>query len=136
MDSIGGAAGFMALATVGVYVAISSTSIHLQCAHFTNVIAKAHLYDIQGTEPVMHPPDFRHVRGNIIEIHGVSSPHIAWDHLHHTHHTNPTPETLNTPIERLQPLNFANQDLLSCGTGIDETQDPSAFFTPAAEKSY
>ena len=131
-DSIGGAAGFMALATVDVYLAIPPTCIRAWCAHFAEVIVKVHLYEIQGTKPVILPPDFRHVRGNIIEIYGASSPHIAWDQLHHTHHTNPTPEILDTPIERLQPLNLANQDLLSCGTGIDETQDPSAFVTPAA----
>ena len=34
---------------------------------------------------------------------------------------------LNTPIERIQPLNLANQDLLCCGTGINETEDPSEF---------
>jgi len=131
-DTIGGAAGFMALATVDVYIVTPPTCIHPWCAHFAEVIVKAHLYEIQGTEPVTYPPDFRHVRANIIEIHGASSPHITWDQLHHTHLANTIPEILNTPIEHLQPLNLAVQDLLSCGTGINETEDPSQFVTPTA----
>ncbi|KAG0636267.1 hypothetical protein HOY80DRAFT_1011374 [Tuber brumale] len=131
-DSIGGAAGFMALATVDVYVAIPPTCIHRWCAHFAEAIVKAHLYEIQGTEPVVHSPDFRHARANIIEIYGASSPRITWDQLHYIHLTNTIPEILSAPIERLQPLNLANRDLLSCGTGIDETEDPSTFVTPTA----
>ena len=42
-DSTGGAAVFMALATVNVYVVISLTCIHAWCAHFAEVIVKAHL---------------------------------------------------------------------------------------------
>ena len=131
-DSPGGAAGFMALATVDVYMILPPTCIHLWCAHFAEVIVKAHIHEIQGTAPVTHPPDFRHVRANMIEIHGASSPHITWDQLHHTHFTNKIPEILDTPIERLQPLNLATQDLLSCGTGTGETEDPSQFVTPTA----
>ncbi|KAG0137827.1 hypothetical protein HOY82DRAFT_546819 [Tuber indicum] len=131
-DSIAGAQGFMALATVDVYITIPPTCIYRWCAHFAEVIVKAHLHEIQGTEPVVHPLDFRHARANIIEIYGASSPSIAWDQLHHIHLTNTIPEILNTPIEHLQPLNLANQDLLSCGTGIVETKDPSAFVTPTA----
>jgi len=76
-DSIGGAQGFMALATVDVYITIPPTCIYRWCAHFAEVIVKAHLHEIQGTEPVVHPPDFRHARANIIEIYGASSPSIA-----------------------------------------------------------
>ncbi|CUS15645.1 unnamed protein product [Tuber aestivum] len=129
------AAGFMALATVDVYLVVPPTCIHAECAHFAEVIVKAHLKEIEGIEPVVHPPDFIHARATLIEIHGASSPHITWDQLHPLHLTNPIPEILAAPVERLQPLNLTNQDLLSCKpneSGRDETTDPSTFITPTA----
>ncbi|RPA98540.1 hypothetical protein L873DRAFT_1828579 [Choiromyces venosus 120613-1] len=131
-DSIGGAAGFMAMATVDVYIVAPPTCIHAWFAHFAEVIVKAHLYEIQGTQPITHPPDFLHARANVIEIHGASSPHINWDQLHHIHLNNTIPEIMASPIERLQPLSLATQALLSCKTGINETEDPSTFITPTA----
>lgn len=91
---------FVALATVGVYI---PTCIYALCAHFAEVIVKAYIYEIQGTEPVIHPPDFRHARANIIEIHGASLPYITWDQLHHTHPTNTSPEILNTILSASNP---------------------------------
>ncbi|KAG0128322.1 hypothetical protein HOY82DRAFT_586482 [Tuber indicum] len=105
-DHIAGAAGFMALATVDAYIVTPLTCIHPWCAHFAEVIVEAYLYEIQGTEPATYPPDFRHVRANMIEIH----------------------------VECLQPLDLATQDLLSCRTGINEAEDPSQFVTLTAAR--
>ncbi|PUU77482.1 hypothetical protein B9Z19DRAFT_1128219 [Tuber borchii] len=107
VDSISGAAGFMAVATVDVYVAISPTCIHAWRAHFVEVIVEGHLYEIQGTEPVINPPVFRHVKGNIIDSRClITAPRLGSAPLY-----QPNAETLNTLIERLQPFNFVNHGL-------------------------
>jgi len=124
------AAGFMALATVDVYIVTPPTCIHSWCAHFAEVIVKAHLNEIQGREPVTYPPDFPDARASMIENHGASSPHIPWDQLDHAHLANTIPDFSKSPIEPLQPLNLVTQDLLSCGT--NETEDPSQFVTSTA----
>ncbi|PUU79373.1 hypothetical protein B9Z19DRAFT_1125373 [Tuber borchii] len=131
-DSIGGAAEFMAVATMDVNVAISPTCIHAWCAHFVEVIVKAHLYEIQGTEPVINTPGFCHVQGNIIDSRRL----IATHPLGSAPPYQPDPETLNTIIEPLQPFSLANHGLLSSGTCTEETEHPSAFLTPAADMSY
>ncbi|KAG0128335.1 hypothetical protein HOY82DRAFT_592902 [Tuber indicum] len=70
----------------------------------------------------------------MIEIHGASSPHITCDHLYHTHLANTIPKILNTPVECLQPLDLATQDLLSYRTGTNEAEDPSQLVTPTAAR--
>ncbi|KAG0129446.1 hypothetical protein HOY82DRAFT_610682 [Tuber indicum] len=116
------------------YIVTPLTCIHPRCAYFTEVIVEAYLYEIQGTEPATYHPDFCHVRANMIEIHGASSPHITCDHLYHTRLANTIPKILHTPVECLQPLDLATQDLLSCRTGTSEAEDHSQLVTPTAAR--
>jgi len=126
------AAGFMVLATVDVYIVTPPTCIHSWCAHFAEVIVKAHLNEIQDREPVTYPPDFPDARARMIENHGASSPHIPWDQLDHARLANAIPDISKSPIEHLQPLNLVTQDLLSSKTGTNKTEDPSQFVTSTA----
>ena len=145
IDSIGGAAGFMALALVGVYFAIIShrhafTLVCALCGCYHQSPSQSNTRHRASDAPTRFPSRRRNYNRDSLCF--ITTHRLGSAHTHHTHHTNPTSETLNTPIERLQPLNLANQDLLSRGTDsspaepIDETEDPSRSATSAAERSY
>jgi hypothetical protein len=56
-DTIFGAAGFTALATVDVYHAVPPTCIRRWSAHFAEMIVKAHLYEIITTKGLYYTPN-------------------------------------------------------------------------------
>lgn len=88
-DTIGGAACFMSFAHVDVYHAVPASSVRQWCAHFAEVIVKAHHREIMRNESnTPHGPgalvfstNFRNARERFIEIHGCSSPYLPWETL-------------------------------------------------------
>lgn len=86
-DTIGGAACFMAFAHVDVYEAVPASCVRRWCAHFAEVIVKAHHREIikkesealDGACALPLSNKFCHARQSFVDIHGCSSPYLPWE---------------------------------------------------------
>jgi hypothetical protein len=152
-DTIGGAAGFMAFATVDVYEAVPPTCVRRWSAHFSEVIVKAHLREVQGTRGRDYPQSLRDRRHNFLEKNGGSSPFLSWDQLKFPPAATAVSGTEKQLTDddhvavddwhdyraiyhsqsKLQPIELASSELADCARGRDDDkEDPSAFMTAAA----
>ena len=82
-DTIHGAACFMAFAHVDCYLTVPPSVMRPWCAHFAEIIVKAHHLQICAQDSIASktlslPYDFLHKREQLVERYGCSSPYIPW----------------------------------------------------------
>jgi hypothetical protein len=83
-DTIGGAACFMVFAYIDIYEAVPRSSVRRWCAHFAEVIVKAHHLDMDkdgmtAESALCLSPLYRQTRQKFIDTHGGSSPYLPWE---------------------------------------------------------
>jgi hypothetical protein len=152
-DTIGGAAGFMAFATVDLYEAVPPTCVRRWSAHFAEMIVKAHLKQIQGTTGLDFTSELIAARREVLEAHGGSSPFAQWDSQQVCILSKLNDDSLTAfdaskgsleaqekgekesmqkyePTNRLQPVNLANSELIHCCQSMDNDDDDPSTFVP------
>ncbi|KAI9875149.1 MAG: hypothetical protein M1830_008823 [Pleopsidium flavum] len=154
IDTIGGAACFMAFGHIDVYEAVPSSCVRRWCAHFAEVIVQAHHLEISKRRLEAHDalplsPSFYQARQKLVERHGCSSPYLPWEDCN-TGETAPSEKiSLGLQSDSGLPLNIepklvlAYPDLMACAVeartangcsvplALDE-RDPSSYVPTAA----
>lgn len=89
VDTIGGAACFLAFTHVDIYEAVPPSCVRRWCAHFAETIIKSHLLQLakelrEGSraQANFNPPStFYQARQVFIDRYGCSSPYLPWEDL-------------------------------------------------------
>jgi len=124
-DTEGTACCFMAFANVDVYETVPPSSVNGWCAHFAEVIVRAHLLQIRNAVAVETPEPYKRLRERFIEDNGCSSPHLPWNELR-----PPAPPLNNSDNQK--PLPASGSASETTATTAEGTNNPDNLQSLAA----
>lgn len=119
VDTIGGAACFLAFSHTDVYEVLPPSSVRMWCAHFAEVIVKSHLMhlDKEGSKVQVNSTSFStfyEPRKIFVDRYGCSSPYLPWEDLNTEGGVSLEKINLDLQIDNNSLLNPESANVLAC----------------------